>query len=115
MAQISYPFIVNMMGYSKAAASGVKMTQSGMETTIFKSFEYVDLDLDMWLVSSLFLHDVYIVYEYFWYWYGEDMSRRRLLKSIFVEWRGCSRYSRGSFCINDSMKKLDAFSFSVSH
>ena len=39
------------------------------------------------------------------------------LKSIFVEWRGLqtSRYSHGSFYINDSMKRVDAFSFSVSH
>lgn len=35
------------------------------------------------------------------------------LKSIFVEWRGLqtSRYSHGSFYIDDSMKQVDAFSF----
>ena len=35
------------------------------------------------------------------------------LKSIFVEWRELqtSRYSHGSFYIDDSMKKFDAFSF----
>ena len=70
MAQISYPFIVNMMGYSKVAT----VRDRDEDFRKWNSTEIIwTCGLGHVIKSLVYMICICNMYKYFWYWYCENM------------------------------------------